>query len=240
MTTSQSIGLPGKPTVLITDDSRLVRATLIKHIEGMFGFREAFDGEEAWEALLVDPGIKVVITDLTMPRLDGYGLINRIRASKSSRIRNIPVMVISGSNEQDDRRRAKEAGATDLITKGIPSADLLARLDMLCQLGNNRTVFEYALEAAVRQHTPSRPSTELATPERLHARSAEALAMALRSRSDFVVLKICFGIKPIGLEGQAFGPPASVIHAIGEVLQGIVRQSDCVAKTDDAEFTLST
>lgn len=116
-----------RPTVLITDDSRLVRATLIKHIEGMFGFREAFDGEDAWEALLVDPAIKVVITDLTMPRLDGYGLLRRIRSSKSSRIRNIPVMVISGSNEQEDRKRAKDAGATDICTNGLPGAPRLPR-----------------------------------------------------------------------------------------------------------------
>jgi two-component system cell cycle response regulator len=42
------------------------------------------------------------------------------------------------------------------------------------------------------------------------------------------------------LEGQPFDPPSSVVHAIGEVLQGTVRQSDCVAQTDDVEFTLAT
>ena len=38
-----------KPRILIADDSRIVRATLIKHIEGMFEFREALDGEQAEE-----------------------------------------------------------------------------------------------------------------------------------------------------------------------------------------------
>ena len=107
MQTNTSIDIPVKPRVLIADDSRIARATLIKHIEGLFEFREALDGEQAWEILLLDPHIRVVITDLTMPKLDGYGLLRRIRASKISRIRNIPVVVVSGSDEQEERDRAK-------------------------------------------------------------------------------------------------------------------------------------
>jgi two-component system cell cycle response regulator len=240
MTKLSTIEIATKPTVLIADDSRLVRATLIKHIEGMFDFREALDGEEAWGTLLTDPGITAVITDLKMPKLDGHGLLQKIRASKLSRIRNIPVMVISGSDEQDDRVRARNAGATDLITKGIPGAVLLARLDMLCQIGNSRSMFESTLEALVRQNRPGRFTASLATPERLRSHAAEALAAAIGNGGDFVILKIRLGIKPLRLEGLAFSPPSSVVHAIGEVLQGTVRQSDCVAQTDDVEFTLAT
>src|SRR5512135_1526398 len=116
------IDMPSKPRVLIADDSRIVRATLIKHIQGMFEFREALDGEQAWETLLIDPSIRVVITDLTMPKLDGYGLLTRIRNSEISRIRDLPVVVVSGSDEREERDRAMAAGATDLITKGIGTA----------------------------------------------------------------------------------------------------------------------
>ena len=100
MLQNTSSDIPVKPRVLIADDSRIVRAMLIKHIEGMFEFREALDGEQAWETLLLDQSIRVVITDLTMPKLDGYGLLQRIRTSKIARIRNIPVVVVSGSDEQ--------------------------------------------------------------------------------------------------------------------------------------------
>src|SRR3954470_9194382 len=106
MTAPTSIDFPVKPKVLIADDSRIVRAMLIKHIEGMFEFREALDGEQAWETLLIDPSIRVVITDLTMPKLDGYGLLTRIRNSEISRIRNLPVVVVSGSDESEERDRA--------------------------------------------------------------------------------------------------------------------------------------
>ena len=111
--------LPLKPRVLIADDSRIVRATLIKHIEGVFEFREASDGMEAWETLLIDPNIQIVLSDLTMPRLDGYGLLERIRNSKIPRIRSLPVVIVSGSQDQPEQDRARAAGATDLIGKGM-------------------------------------------------------------------------------------------------------------------------
>src|SRR4051794_21616849 len=105
-TPTMPVDISLKPWVLIADDSRIVRATLVKHIQGIFDFREALDGEQAWEILLLDPNIRVLITDLTMPRLDGYGLLERIRSSKIGRIRNMPVVVVSGSDEQHERERA--------------------------------------------------------------------------------------------------------------------------------------
>lgn len=53
MTALTSLDIPAKPRVLMSDDSWIVRATLIKHIEGMFNFREALGSEDAWEVLLV-------------------------------------------------------------------------------------------------------------------------------------------------------------------------------------------
>ena len=116
MVTNTITAIPPKPRVLIADDSKIVRATLIKRIEGLFEFREALDGEEAWETLLIDPNIRVVITDLTMPKLDGYGLLARIRGSKITRIRTIPVVVVSGSDAQEERDRARAARPPRLPT----------------------------------------------------------------------------------------------------------------------------
>ena len=61
------------PRILVVDDSRMVRATIVKHIRGRFEVREEADGEAGWQTLLVDPDIELVLTDIGMPRLDGYG-----------------------------------------------------------------------------------------------------------------------------------------------------------------------
>jgi two-component system, cell cycle response regulator len=239
MTIQTPIDIPVKPRVLIADDSRIVRATLIKHIEGMFDFREALDGEQAWETLLVDPSIRVVITDLTMPKLDGYGLLERIRNSRVSRIRNIPVVVVSGSDEQEERDRAKAAGATDLITKGIGTAQLLSRLDILSRLVGTQREFERGLEVLARE-IPHDAVEGPCSSEMFGTRAEAMLAGAVKSRKNFAILNVCVGMRHVGLEGSAGAPPASVVDAIGRLLHATVRDTDCVGKIGDTEFSLAT
>jgi two-component system, cell cycle response regulator len=239
MLTTKTMELPVRPRVLIADDSRIVRATLIKHIEGMFDFREALDGEQAWEALLLDQSIRVVITDLTMPKLDGYGLLKRIRESKVSRIRNIPVVVVSGSDEQEERDRAKAAGATDLITKGIGTAQLLSRLDILSKLVSTQYEFERGLEALV-QHAHGDAHLPLASPGMLDAQAATMLANAIRQGRNFVLLNAGVGLRGASPDDRPALPPASVVDAIGQLLRRTVRQTDCVSQTGAAEFTFAT
>ena len=228
-----------KPRILIADDSRIVRATLIKHIEGMFEFREALDGEQAWEMLLIDPSIRVVISDLTMPKLDGYGLLKRIRSSKIGRIRTMPVVVVSGSDEQAERDRAKAAGATDLITKGIGTGQLLSRLDILSKLVSTQNEFERGLEALV-QHADSDDQFALPSPETWDAQAEVMLASALRQNRNFVVLNACIGLKHVELDAYPALPPPGIINAVGQLLHRTVRQTDCVARTGEIEFTIAT
>ncbi|MBC7500604.1 MAG: response regulator [Herminiimonas sp.] len=239
MVTNTMTAISLKPRVLIADDSRIVRATLIKHIEGLFDFREALDGEQAWQTLLIDPNIRVVITDLTMPNLDGYGLLERIRSSKISRIRNIPVVVVSGSDEQQERDRAKAAGASDLITKGIGTAQLLSRLDILSKLVNTQHEFERSLEALVLE-SDTAVALVLANPDELLVQARAMLAHAVKNNKNFVMLNACVGVKHNGLDGVAASPPASVVNAIGQLLQRTIRQTDRVSVTGKDEFTLAT
>lgn len=226
-----------KPRILIADDSRIVRATLIKHIEGMFEFREALDGEQAWEALLIDPSIRVVISDLTMPKLDGYGLLQRIRSSRISRIRTMPVVVVSGSDEQAERDRAKAAGATDLITKGIGTAQLLSRLDILSKLVSTQNEFERGLEALLQSDADK---VRLPTPEAWEEQAEGMHASAVRQNRNFVILNACIGVKRIGLNGAPSVPPSSIVDAIGQLLHRTVRQTDCVAQIGENAFTIAT
>lgn len=239
MLTDSPAAISLKPRILIADDSRIVRATLIKHIEGMFEFREALDGEQAWEAILIDPSIRVVISDLTMPKLDGYGLLKRIRASKISRIRNMPVVVVSGSDEQAERDRAKAAGATDLITKGIGTAQLLSRLDILSKLVSTQNEFERGLEALVNS-SDAGDHVELPSPDEWAMRAEDMRSSAVRQNRNFVILNACIGLKHPELDAYPAAPPSSVITAIGQLLHRTVRQTDCVARTGENEFTIAT
>src|SRR6266566_1754020 len=85
-----------KPCVLVVDDSRVIRRAIVKALSGEFQLTEAEDGEAAWLHLLENERIQVVITDMEMPKLDGYSLICRIRAGNDARVRDVPVIVITG------------------------------------------------------------------------------------------------------------------------------------------------
>jgi two-component system cell cycle response regulator len=116
-------------TVLVVDDSRFVRTTLKHIIAGTIAVREEADGEAAWQALQRDDSIVMVFSDIDMPRLNGYGLIQRIRKSPQARIRELPVVVFSGSDDQKVEMRARLAGASEFISKYGDEADMVARIE---------------------------------------------------------------------------------------------------------------
>jgi two-component system cell cycle response regulator len=140
------------PRVLIVDDSRMVRASLIKQIRDKFDVREEVDGEAGWQSLLLDPTIEVVISDIGMPRLDGFGLLARIRGSRLSRVNALPVLIISGEDENEARMKAQSMGATDFITKGTPRVELVARIEALVKLAQTRRELEESREQLVRRN----------------------------------------------------------------------------------------
>lgn len=125
-----SSGNGNKTRILVADDSKLVRVTATKMLAAKFDLVLAEDGEDAWEKICADDTIRVVFTDLGMPKLDGYGLIQRIRQSENEGIRNQPVIVVTGaSDDEGTRRKVFEIGATDFITKPFKSTEIIARAD---------------------------------------------------------------------------------------------------------------
>ena len=124
MATSKS----GKAKVLVVDDSRVMRKAIERVLKSEFELVEAGDGEDGWEVLNKNPDIGVVISDIQMPILDGYGLICRIRAAEDPRVSDIPVVVITGADDETTKERAYACGANDFIIKPIDSAQLLTAL----------------------------------------------------------------------------------------------------------------
>lgn len=111
--------------ILFVDDSRLMRFAGKRFLSKHFDVVVAEDGRQAWKLLQRDDAIKVVITDLMMPQVDGIELIRKIRESEVGRIRALPVLVVTSVEEKAGRRRALDVGANDLVPKPFSSADLV-------------------------------------------------------------------------------------------------------------------
>lgn len=223
------------PRVLIVDDSRMVRASIIKHIRQSYEFREEGDGEAGWQTLLLDPSIRVVISDLSMPRLDGYGLLERIRSSKVSRVREIPVIMISGDEDDSARARAKNLGATDFVTKGTGTVELLTRLESSIKAAQMRRELEESREVMTRQK-PVDPRLGVVSKEYLYSHGAQLLASARRQMGDVsaMVIDVDGYGDLVAKYGQQVG--VLVMRKLAKVLAGRVRKEDNVAQVGDSRF----
>ncbi|MHB1513818.1 MAG: response regulator [Acidiferrobacter sp.] len=112
--------------VLVVDDSAVIRQAISKMLKVDFDVAVAGDGEAGWEALTQAPDVGVLITDIEMPRLDGYAFICRVRASDDPHIRDLPIIVITGADDEETKTRAFACGATDFITKPLNLSQLQA------------------------------------------------------------------------------------------------------------------
>jgi two-component system chemotaxis sensor kinase CheA len=103
--------------ILFAEDSNFFREHTTKLLEEE-GYRviAAADGEEAWNLLQKHaPEIRMVLTDVEMPRLDGLQLTRRIRADKT--VAHLPVVMLTSLAGEDDMRRGEAAGATGYCVK---------------------------------------------------------------------------------------------------------------------------
>ena len=115
-------------TILIIDDSATSRE-LIHHVlqdTDLFDiFLKAENGKKGIE-LLQENDVDVVLCDLHMPGMDGFELLQEMYNNKS--LRDIPVIIITGHEDQEEKIRGLDLGASDYVTKPFDPAELLARV----------------------------------------------------------------------------------------------------------------
>lgn len=102
-------------TVLTVDDSRTMREMLRLALADA-GFRviQAEDGIHGLEVLQAEIP-QVIVTDINMPRMDGFGFIEEVRGDQ--RYRGIPILVLTTESDAEKKNRARMAGATGWIVK---------------------------------------------------------------------------------------------------------------------------
>ncbi len=112
--------------VLIVEDEQTQRFFLRKHlVDRGYEVIEAEDGQEALETLQADPEIRLVVTDLMMPRRDGFSLIEEIRKLQ---IHYIYILVQTQRSDEATMVKALSLGADDFLIKPIRPVELCLRL----------------------------------------------------------------------------------------------------------------
>jgi len=117
------VSIPAAKVVLLVDDSPTVRRMLEWSLKPT-GLKtlQAADGLQALEILRVE-AVDLAIVDLNMPRMDGIELIRSIRGDE--RLRELPIILLTTENRDEDRQAALDAGANLFLTK--PSVPALLR-----------------------------------------------------------------------------------------------------------------
>ncbi len=182
-----------KPLVLVVDDSRLMRVAARKILLTDFEVLEAEDGEIAWEMLLNNAGIRLVMSDLSMPNLDGLGLLEQIRHSAEPRINALPVIIVTGAEDDDgSKETALSAGASDFITKPFDSARLLARARAQTRQQRTQQALQDSERSKQQLEQQSRVDylTGLANARSFVEHLEEGLSYAIRHRTELAVLMI--------------------------------------------------
>jgi len=224
-------------TVLLVDDSKFVRATFKRILEANFAVREEADGEAGWIAMETDKSIVMVFTDLSMPKLDGFGLLGRIRGSGDPRIKQIPVVVISGEENEVTKKRARDSGANDFIGKTADAPEVLARIDNLLRLVEAKVEVEVSREA-VQTGAIRDPVTGVFTPQFLLTEGRKHFSHAKRHGGPLSVVIV--RIDSYGDIEQAVGRDVAgkLLARIAGLLTSTLRTEDSVGRTAENAFTV--
>ena len=111
-------------SIFIVDDSPTILMSLKTNLE-MHGFKveTASDGQDAVNKLNNGANPDLIITDLNMPRMDGFKLIEYIRQMRTFRFK--PILVLTTESQLQKRQEAKRLGATGWLVKPVSGNDLI-------------------------------------------------------------------------------------------------------------------
>jgi PAS domain S-box-containing protein len=115
-----------RPRVLWADDNADMRDYVRQLLGRRYDVEAVPDGEAAVAAARARPP-DLVLADVMMPRLDGFGLLRALRADP--RLRDVPVILLSARAGEEARVEGMELGADDYLTKPFSARELLARVD---------------------------------------------------------------------------------------------------------------
>lgn len=121
--------------ILVADDNADMRAYLSRMLSGAYRVATVADGQDALAAIRADPPA-LVISDVMMPRLDGFALLQKLRADPA--LRTLPVILLSARAGEEARLEGFAAGADDYLAKPFSTRELMARVESVLRLAELR------------------------------------------------------------------------------------------------------
>jgi len=218
---------PSRPRVLVVEDDEGAREALADVLSDFYEVETTRDGVEGLEAArLRRPDL--VLMDIFMPRLDGFGALDALRADPTTS--DVPVILVSGRGDDLTRAHSLDLGAIDFLQKPFSERELRARIDRTLRLARR----QHQLQALAETDA----LTGLANRRAFHGRLALEVKRARRYGTPLACLMVDMDhLKPVNdVFGHAAGDRA--IATVAEVLRGELRETDFGARYGGDEFVL--
>lgn len=227
-----------KPRILAVDDSRVMRVAIRKILGKDYDVIEAEHGEDAWTLLINDDTIQVVFTDLSMPYLDGYGLLERMRTSEDARFQEMPVIIITGKEDDDKaKQQALDRGASDFISKPFESIQLQARAKAHVQFKQTSSKLTNVEEKLERQAAIDEV-TGLGGQRYFCKAAEESMAYIRRHGGQYVLIRMDIDDFNSIFIRTGKQVADSLLKTVGQQLTKQVRQGDMLARVGLAKFAI--
>ncbi|MEI7482710.1 MAG: ATPase, T2SS/T4P/T4SS family [Elusimicrobiota bacterium] len=124
---SVAVPFSGKPRIMIVDDDAIMRMLLKKFIEGAgFEIIEAGDGEAALTAIASGTRPDLLLSDINMPRMNGYDLVKSVRETLA--ILDMPIIMLTTETTEKSQELSFKLGADDYIVKPFSAQLVIARI----------------------------------------------------------------------------------------------------------------
>lgn len=170
------------PTVLVVDDTPDNLVLVSELLGDHYRVKVANSGARALKAAQTDPVPDLVLLDIMMPEMDGYEVLDHLKADPLTR--HIPVIFLTALNAEEDEERGLQQGAVDYLTKPIRPQVALARIRTHLELARARRDLRTQNERLEALVTFRTRQLQAAAQELAMAR--EAIAAASRAKTDFL------------------------------------------------------
>jgi signal transduction histidine kinase len=134
--------------IILADDNADMRAYVCELLAPIYAVEAVGDGEQALRAARRQRP-DLILSDVMMPRLDGFGLLASMRADPE--LRSVPIVLLSARAGEEERIEGLDAGADDYLIKPFSARELVARVGALLELGQMRRQSEEALRRRTAQ-----------------------------------------------------------------------------------------
>jgi len=224
-------------SILIIDDVDYVRSHILGALKkvGLFEhFREARDGIAGFKTLIASKP-DVVICDLDMPRIDGFKFLQMVNSRKE--LKDIPIILITGREDQDLKIKGLENGACDYLTKPFDIEELVARVKVQLKVKALQDELKKSNEL-LRELSDTDPLTHLYNRRYLTKILNGELTRTTRNGEDlaFIILDIDNFKKVNDTYGHQNGD--TVLSAVADVIRLGRRGYDIAVRYGGEEFVL--